>query len=294
MASIASSTAWKTVTPATWLAQAAEADQDHGLVRVQGADREVASRSGSAGATLSGDHDHQQGVDLVRGQQRLEHAGKVLRRCARAEVDRVARAGGPGDVPGELGAQVGGQLGHDEARGVGRVGGQHAESAGVADDGDPPAGGQRLFGQQQRGPAHRLRAAAGDDPGLREERVDADGRRSCGGGVRGAGPLTARGPAPDDGQQRFALGKPPGDPGELRRVAERLQVEGGSGDLRVVDPGGEQVVAGDVRLVAQRDERVDAEPELAGDVEQGDADAAGLRGDGEAAGRRDGCGRRWR
>ena len=52
------------------------------------------------------------------------------------------------------------QLGYDEARGVGRVGRQHAEPSGVADDGDPSAGRQGLLGEQQRGATHGLRAAA--------------------------------------------------------------------------------------------------------------------------------------
>src|SRR5688572_3290163 len=77
------------------------------------------------------------------------------------------------------------------------------------------------------------------------------------------------------------------EPRELQCVAERLEVERGGGHPRVVTPGREQVVAGDVGLVAQRDERPDAEPHRAGHVAEHDADATGLGGDRQAAGRGD-------
>ena len=56
---------------------------------------------------------------------------------------------------------------------------------------------------------------------------------------------------------------------------------------RVVVPGGEEVVAGDISLVAQGHEGVHPESQVACQVEHGDADSAGLGGDGQAARGRD-------
>ena len=58
-------------------------------------------------ADAGGDqHDHE-GVDLAGAQQQVDDRRQVVGRGAGAGVDRVAGAGGAGDVPGHLRAQAG-------------------------------------------------------------------------------------------------------------------------------------------------------------------------------------------
>ena len=70
---------------------------------------------------------------------------------------------------------------------------------------------------------------------------------------------------------------------ELARVAERLQVEEDELGLLVVLPPLEQVVRRDVGLVADRDERREAEPALGRLLEQREAERAALRREADAA-----------
>ena len=142
---------------------------------------------------------------------------------------------------------------------------------------------QRLPGEQERGLGQVLGAVAGDHTGLGEEGGDTDGGSGGGRGVRGARAAAAVRPSADHGEQRLAFGEPAGDAGELRCVPEGLEVERRRRDAGVVGPRGEQVVAGHVDLVAERDQAADAEPELARQVGQHDAHPARLRGDGQTA-----------
>ena len=105
--------------------------------------------------------------------------------------------------------------------------------------------------------------------------------------MRRTGPAAAGGAPADDREQRLALGEAAREPRELGGVAEGLEIERGGAHLGVVVPGGQQVVARDVALVAERDERAHAQPELASQVHEDDADTTGLAGHREAAGRRD-------
>ena len=68
-----------------------------------------------------------------------------------------------------------------------------------------------------------------------------------------------------------------GEPGELARVPERLEVEEDHARVRIVLPVLQQIVAADVRLVADRDELGDADPELAGAAHQLDPQTTRLR-----------------
>ncbi len=68
----------------------------------------------------------------------------------------------------------------------------------------------------------------------------------------------------------------PGDPGELARVAHRLEVEADGVGLLVVDPVLHEVVARDVDAVARRGEDRDAEAASRGRGEHCDAEGAAL------------------
>ena len=160
----------------------------------------------------------------------------------------------------------------DRGRGVG---GEQPERVGVADDRDPAAARQRLVRRQLGDVEHLLEGVDLDHAGLPEHRVD---------GLRRRGDLADRvahrdalgGAAGADGDDRLAQRDPAGDPGELARVADRLEVEQHDLGRVVLLPVLQQVVAGDVGAVAGADERREAEATVADLLEDRRAERAGL------------------
>ena len=141
------------------------------------------------------------------------------------------------------------------------------------------AGRQRLVGQQRGHVEQLVERVAADDAGLAEERVDGHVGAGQRGRVRGGRALPGLAAAALDGHDRLARRDPPGDPREAAAVAERLEVEDDHAGRLVVLPALEQVVRREVGLVAHRDEARDADPELAGVLEDRDPERAGLGGD---------------
>ena len=82
-------------------------------------------------------------------------------------------------------------------------------------------------------------------------------------GVRGGSACARRRTAALDREDRLRARDPAGDPAELARVSERLQIQQHQVGALVGLPVLDQVVAGDVRLVADRHERRQPEVELA-------------------------------
>ena len=155
---------------------------------------------------------------------------------------------------------------------------QHGERGRVADDGHAGAVGQRLRREQQR---HVEQVADGVDTnhaGPLEQRARAVvgqvDRRRLETGNDGACSAV-------DGDDRLAASQPAGQPGELARVAERLEVHQHDIGVLVGLPELQQVVAGHVGSAAGRDERRDADAASGRFAEDGDAQRAGL---GEEAG----------
>ncbi len=185
------------------------------------------------------DHDHRVDVRVVDGV--VEGVLEVLGR--------------------RLGAQRDLLVDHQPDRGRG-VGGQQPERVGVADDRDPAAARQRLVRRQLGDVEHVLEGVHLDHAGLPEHRVDglrwrgdlADGvaHRDALGGAAGA-----------DRDDRLAQRDPAGDPRELARVADRLEVHHHDLGRLVLLPVLQQVVAGHVGAVAGADERRQAEATVA-------------------------------
>ena len=98
-----------------------------------------------------------------------------------------------------------------------------------------------------------------DDAGLLEERVDGDVEARQRRRVARRGARAGRRAARLDGDDRLAARDLGRDAGELARVPEALEVEDDHRGARVVGPVAEQIVARDVGLVADRDERRDAD-----------------------------------
>ena len=80
-------------------------------------------------------------------------------------------------------------------------------------------------------------------------------------------------------EDRLAASEPARDARERARVPERFEIEDDELGLVVVLPPLEQVVRGDVRLVADRDERREAEAPLGSLLEQRQPERAALRGE---------------
>ena len=120
-----------------------------------------------------------------------------------------------------------------------------------------------------------------------EERVDrgVSGREQRAGVRRGGALAGGRAPALDD-DDGLAGGDAPRDAAELGRVAEGLEVERDDIGALVRLPVLKKVVTGEVRLVAGRDERGQADAVGPGKVERGDAECPALGGEAHPAGRR--------
>ena len=156
------------------------------------------------------------------------------------------------------------------------VRGEYPGAADVGHDRDRAARRDRLAGEQRGGLDQVAEAVRGDDAGLLEQGFSADQRRGHGRGVRGRRALAGFRPPGFHGQDGHAGTDPAGRPGELARVAERLDVQHGELGDAVLFPPHQHVVAGDVELVAHRREGGDADAEPGQLIHQGDAQAAGL------------------
>ena len=104
-------------------------------------------------------------------------------------------------------------------------------------------------------------------------------------GVRAGGAGAGAGGPALHGEDRLLAGHPTRDPAEPPRVAERLEVERDEAGLGILLPVLEEVVGRDVGLVADRDERREAETALGCLLEEGEAERSALGGEANRAGR---------
>ena len=196
----------------------------------------------------------------------LASAGRSVRERARASPRRAPGSSRPGRLAG--------------------VGAEDAEPAGVREHGDAAPARERLRREQRRDVEQLLERVGADDAGLVEERVDGRvgaGERRC---VRARRPARPRGVRPLFIARIGLLARhAPRDARELARVAERLEVEQDELGPRVVLPPLEQVVRGDVGLVADRDEGGEAEAARAGLLEQRQPERAALGREADVAAR---------
>ncbi|OSY45120.1 hypothetical protein BG653_03525 [Streptomyces platensis] len=166
---------------------------------------------------------------------------------------------------------------------------QQGQRLGVAEDGDPRAGRQRLGGEQQPGVDQLGDRVDADHAGLAHQGGDgAVGDPDGGHRMAGRGGAVVPGALGD--HHRFDGGGAAGEAGEFAGVADGLQIEDHDIGVRVLVPVLEEVVAGDVGAVAGRDEGGDTgDPAVPGaarmqSAEQGDADGAGLGEQADVAG----------
>ena len=219
------------------------------------------------------------------GEHGRQRGGEALGRRAAEQVDRVRAAPlGRHDL-GERRAGRFARLRQLEPGGLAGVRGEDAEPAGIRDERHAAPVRHGLRGEQRRDVDQLVERPRPDDARLAEECVDGDVRAGECRRVRtGCAAAGARRPALQR-EDRLAAREPARDAGERAWVAERLEVEDDHLGLVVVFPPLEQVVRGDVRLVADRHERGDPEAGRLRPLEQREPERAALRGEADLAGR---------
>ena len=222
---------------------------------------------------VAGQRDARDGRGEVRvvgeelaGQRRGEHHGERVDALVDGglgePVAELVRAGHRSDVA---------RVPVRDHQAVGDAGGrgQRGQRGRVADDADPAAAGQRLGGQQRADVEELADRVDPDHAGAGEQRPH---RRR----VEAAFGAARRAYRRRDRDDRLVPPDAAGEPGELARVTERLQVQQDHVGAGVVPPVLEQVVAGHVGAVAGRDERRQAQAAPVRLGEQRDPERAGL------------------
>ncbi len=197
----------------------------------------------------------------------------------------LATLASAGRTRSQRGLRLGRERRQLETRRLAGVRAEDAEPARVRDHRDSPPRRQRLRREQGGCVDQLLERPRADHARLVEERLDrrlgARQRRR----MRARRPRAGRGRPALHRQDRFLARDAAGDPPEPARIAERLQVERDQPGVRVVLPVLEQVVGGDVGLVADRDEGGQADPPLLRLLQQREPERAALGGEGDRAGR---------
>ena len=210
-----------------------------------------------------GEDERQCTFEALRG-RRAEHVDRVRKR----RLDRKPL--------GESRARLVRRRGQLEAGGLACVGAEDAEPAGVRQHRHAAAPRDGLRREQGGDVEQGGKGVGADDAGLPEDGVDRGVGTGEGSRV-GAGRLLARArPAALHREDRLLPREPAGDPRELARVAERLEVHEDEVGTGVVLPPLEQVVGGDVRLVADGDESREPEPAGLRALEQCETEGARL------------------
>ncbi len=175
---------------------------------------------------------------------------------------------------------------HEPVR-LARVGGENARPAGVREDGHASPTGQRLIREQRRGVEQLFERVGADDARLPEEIADQRVARRQRSRVRRCrSRARLRAPRFHD-HDRLPLSDAAGDLAELFRIAEALQVQQDHIRVRILGPVLNEVIAGDVGFVADGDERREADAQLPGVVEDGQAEGSALAGHADVAGGRE-------
>ncbi|MDH6546979.1 hypothetical protein M2162_001076 [Streptomyces sp. SAI-041] len=233
-----------------------------------------------------GHEGHQDGVDARMPHDPVHAVTELFLRDSGCGVHGVADGGPLGQHREQVVDEFRGGRRQGEPGLRAGVGAEHTGAARVGDDRHPGSRRKRLGVQQGcRFEEFADRVGRGD-AGLSEQGLAGHGAGGGRRGVRGGGAAPRVGATGVDGEHRNAPGHPAGGTGEGTRVAEGLQVQQGEVGGAVGLPPLEHVVAADVVLVTERDERGHADAQPGQAVEQGDADPAGLDGHSGGAGAR--------
>ena len=252
--------------------------REDGLARSRGLDGIPDRRRNLFGA---GDHrrDEQddQRVDPGVGKEQRQR-GRVGDLGGRSEqVDGIRGARLCGQDRRECLSRLVGEIGKCKPGRCAGVGAQDPEPSRVRHHGDAPAARQRLARKQRCRVDELLERSRSDHARLPEQRIRGSVRAGERSRVGARGMRAGSGRSRLERDDRLATGHTPGDPSELARVAERLEVEQDHVRLVVVLPPLQQVVRRDVRLVADRDEGRKAKLALRRLLEQREPEGPALR-----------------
>ena len=201
-----------------------------------------------------GDVDHDERVDLAGTSHDADRL-RVLGPTGRGDhVDRVLRGRFGRERPGKRRRGRLREARDRESARLGCVGTLHREAARVRDDAYPVPGRGGLMREDGGDVEHLFQRVRPDHTVLQEQRVQGRVGRHDRGGV-GCGCPGPRGtPAALHRDDRLASTDPARQTREALRIAEGLEVEQDDVGPRVVRPEAQDVVPGDVGLVAHRDE----------------------------------------
>ena len=234
-----------------------------------------------------GNENDNQRIHLARLEDRLHGLAKVIRACGSDHVHRIGQAGSSRKKGREPAPGLSGQLRNRQPARLTTVGAEDPGAAGIRHDSDPASGRQRLAVQKNRDIKHLIQCLGANDSGLTEEGIDSHVARRQGRRVGPGGASASECSARLHADDRLFAAHPAGDTRKAARIAERLEVKQDDSGVVVLLPVLEQVVAGDIRLVAHADERGKSQPALAGKLENRDAERAALRRHGHLPRRRE-------
>ena len=229
---------------------------------------------------------HQHGIAVRVGQQRLQRLGIACRRGVADDVHRIAARPGGGQRRVQPGHRLRRQLGQRTVEIDQRVGGQHAGPAAIGQDRQPlalrrPGRGQRLHRIEQF--AHLINAQRAGPPegGV----IDRIGPGQCA-GVRGSRPCPLRMAAGLDDDDRFQAGAGPRRRHEFPRVGNRFDIEQHRLGAGIGGQIIQHVAEIHIRHVTQRDEMREADAARRRPVQHGGHHGARLGDEGDVAGAR--------
>ena len=168
------------------------------------------------------------------------------------------------------------------------IGGHDGRAAGIGDHGDAVSCWQRLVGKTHGKIEHLLDRVGADDAALPEHGIIEDVCACQGAGVAGGRTCTAAGAAGLDDDDWFLAADLPRQLDKLLWPAKTLEVHQDHIHRLIVLPVCQDVVAGDIRLVADGDEHGDTEIQTGGVFENGDAQGSALGDKADIARQRDG------
>ncbi len=172
---------------------------------------------------------------------------------------------------------LGGEFGEFESLGLAGVGEEDRRTAGVRDDAHARARGERLSREQCGDVEHGFQGVGAEDSRLLEEGIDGNVHAGEGGRVARRGPSSGGRSAGLHGDDGFFSHDAGRDSAEFAGISEALEVQKDYVGVRIVGPVFDQVVTGDVGLVAHGNERGNPEIQLAHVVEDGQTERAALR-----------------
>jgi hypothetical protein len=204
------------------------------------------------------------------------------------QVDRIAERRALRQKRAQRAHRGVGGLRQDQALRFARVGEQDSRAAGVGYHADARTGRNRLCREHRNHVEQFHQRVGADHSGLLEQRLDRDVQIGQRGAMAGGGTPAGRRSPRFDRHDRAAARDLGRQARELARIADTLEIEHDHAGARVVEIVCEEVVIGDIRAIAGRNEGRNSQSAAVHVVEDRDTQRAALRVHPDIAGRRQG------